>query len=87
MLGAADKKFCKMLVGAFNEAIEEEHGPHKDAENTKPMIEHGAELLGCVNKPAVKTMWYGFYLGFMQGCRFMAEAADDPEGVKAYFGE
>ena len=87
MLGAADKKFCRMLVGAFNEAIEEEHGPRNDAENTKPMIEHGAELLGCVNNPAIKMMWYGFYLCFSKGCQFMAAAADDPEGVKAHFEE
>lgn len=85
MLGNADKKFCRMLVGAFNAAIEEEHGPENDAENTKPMIDYGAELLDCVNNPAFKMMWYGFYLGFMQGCRFMAEARDNPEQVKAQF--
>ena len=85
MLGAADKKFCKMLVGAFNEAIEEEHGPHNDAENTKPMYSYGVELLGCENVPAIKIMWSGFLMGFSQGCRFMAEAADDPESVKTQF--
>lgn len=87
MLGAADKKFCKMLVGAFNEAIVEEHGPHKDAENTKPIVEHGAALLGAENAPTIKLMWYGFYLGFMQGCRFMSEAVADPEGVSKEFSE
>ena len=80
----ADKRFARMLVGALNEAIEEQHGPQNEAAASKPLVDFGAELLGCTTIPAMKTMWYGFYLGFMQGCRFMA-AADDPDGVITQF--
>lgn len=63
MLGEADRNFCKMLVGAFKDAQGTEHGP---------LMDYGRELLGVPENSEAAALWRGFYLGFSQGCRFMA---------------
>lgn len=82
----ADKRFCKMLVGAFNAAVEEQHGPQNEAEASKPVVDYGRELLGMPEQSPAALMWYGFYMGFGKGAEFMAAAADDPEGVRTALG-
>lgn len=82
----ADKRFARMLAGAFNEAIAEQHGPQNLAASSKPMLDYGRELMGMPEQGGMALMWYGFYLGFGKGAEFMAAAQEDPDAARAALG-
>ena len=72
MLNEQEKTLVRMVVGAFNESIEEQFRDG-EAEKTASYLACGREMMQLPERSGMALMWAGFYAGFGKGIEFATE--------------